>query len=313
MYRIFDFSLACDMPLPELSETNNADQIINVQRGRRVVNRAMELQWSHEWHDEAGEVCIKYGRSDKDILLQFPNVIDFLISCSGDTIHYFPEPDVPEEMVRHLLLDQVIPRIAGHKGRLVLHASAVVCDHGAIIFLGDTGSGKSTLAAGFCMHDYEIMTDDCILLSPESDRIMCIPCYPGIRLWDDSYTAVVNDDRYLSKISYYAEKRRLHLQDAQKVRHIATSLNAVFILDDKIRPEQDSQITIVPVSGAAAVMDIIKQSFVLDVHDKERMGKLFAIATVIANSGVKIYRLGYPHDYQMLNNVQQAVIQTLKI
>ena len=301
------------MALPELPETGDAGPLINVQRGDRVVKTGIEPQWSHEWHDADGEVCIKYGRSGNDFLLQFPGIIDFLVSYSGDTVQYFSEPDVPDEMIRHLLLDQVIPRIVGHKGRLVLHASAVVCDRGAIIFLGDAGSGKSTLAAAFCMQDYEILTDDCLLLSPEAGRIICIPCYPGIRLWDDSYAAVVNDDRYLSNISYRTEKQRLILHNAKTGQHIsAIPLTAVFILNDKVRPDQDSQITIKPESGAAVVMDIIKQSFVLDVHDKERTGKLFAIASGIANSGVQIYRLVYPYDYEMLNDVQQAIIQKLK-
>lgn len=310
MYRIFDFSLVCDIPLPELPETNTSDSIIKVQRSQRYVNTATGTQWSHEWQDADGEVCIKYGRSGKDFLLQFPGVIDFLVTYSGDTIHYFPEPGIPVEMVRHLLLDQVIPRIFSHKGRLVVHASAVVHDGGAIIFLGDTGSGKSTLAAGFHMQDFEILTDDCILLSPEHDTTMCIPCYPGIRLWNDSYEAVVNDEKYLSNISYRADKQRLILHDAKAAMQIqSVPLVAIFILDDKTRSQQNNRISIVPVSGAIAAMDIIRQSFVLDVHDKENTGKMFAIASGIANSGMPIYRLGYPFDYKMLNKVQETIIK----
>ena len=308
MYRIFDFSLACDMPLPELPETGDAGKVINIQCGQGNVNATGEIQWLHEWHDTDGEVCIRYGRSGKDYLLRFPEAVDFLVSHSGDMVRYFAEESIPDEMVRHLLLDQVIPRIASHKGRLVLHASAVVHDGKAIIFLGDTGSGKSTLVAGFCMQDYEILTDDCILLSPDSNRTMCIPCYPGIRLWNDSYKAVVNDDRYLSNISYRADKQRLILHNAKAGQHVsAIPLTAIFILDDTI--SQHNQVTIDPVSGAIAAMDIIKQTFVLDVHDKKNTGKLFAIASGIANSGMQIYRLGYPYEYDMLKDVQDAIVE----
>ena len=299
MYRIFDFSLASDIPLPELPETANSDTVINVQRGQKKFE---EPEWNHEWRDPGGEVCIRYGRPGREYLLRFPDTVDFLVSPAGDTIQYYPEANVPEVLVRHLLLDQVIPRLASHKGQLVVHASAIIHDCKAIIFLGDTGSGKSTLAAGFCMQDYEILTDDCILLRPESNGTTCIPCYPGIRLWNDSYTAVVNDDRYLGNISYRADKQRLILQNTQSV-----PLAAVFILGDANQPGQGAEISVMPVSGAIAAMDIIKQSFVLDVHDKGNTGILFAVASGIANSGLPIYRLGYPRDFKMLNGVLETI------
>ena len=310
MYRIFDFSLACDISLPELPETVNGGTVIKIQRGQQ---KAGETKWVHEWKDKDGEVCIRYGRAGNDFMLQFPEACDFLVSGSGDAVRYFPEANVPEEMVRHLLLDQVIPRLASHKGQLVVHASAVIHDGKAIIFLGDTGSGKSTLAAGFFMQSYEILTDDCILLSPEGNGTTCIPCYPGIRLWKDSYNAVVNDDRYLSNISYRTDKQRLILQNAKSARqNHSVPLAAVFILDDATRPRQDAGISVMPVSGAIAAMDIIRQSFVLDVHDKGNTGVLFAIASGIANSGLQIYRLGYPSDFGMLNEVLAEILKAVK-
>ena len=312
MYRIFDFSLASDIPLPELPETGDAGSEINIKRGQGDINPGKQPEWIHDWKDSVGEVCIRYGRSGNDFQLRFPGIVDFLISSTGDTIQYFPVENVPEEMVRHMLLDQVIPRLASHKGRLVVHASAVVHDGKTIIFLGDTGSGKSTLAAGFCMQDYDILTDDCILLSPESDGIMCIPCYAGIRLRNDSYKAVVNNDRHPGNISYRADKQRLILHDTKTAQQIyAVPLAAVFVLNDETRPEQDDRISVVPVTGAIAAMDIIRQSFVLDVHDKKNTGKMFAIATGIANSGMQIYRLEYPRDFKMLYKVQEAILMTV--
>ena len=98
------------------------------------------------------EVCITCGRIDGNYILQFPNLADFIISEHGALVQYLPKPDIPIETIRHLLLDQVIPRVLGQQGRLVIHASAVTLpNRKTIAFLGNSGQGKSTIASYFCI------------------------------------------------------------------------------------------------------------------------------------------------------------------
>jgi len=50
------------------------------------------------------------------------------------------------------------------QGRLVLHASAVSWDDGAIAFAGPSGGGKTTIAAMLCRTGARLVTDDVLVL-----------------------------------------------------------------------------------------------------------------------------------------------------
>lgn len=150
MYYIFDISLDSDIHLPELPEGSTRETIIKIKSGTGIMNEQYEPEYFHEWQDADSEICMLSAKIEDNYLLRFPELVDFLISTSGDTVFYFPEPNIPEETIRHLILDQIIPRILGQQGQLVLHASAVQLPDGkAIVFLGDTGWGKSTIASSF--------------------------------------------------------------------------------------------------------------------------------------------------------------------
>ena len=213
MYRIFDISLECDIHLQELPEGDCAGKTVHIQLGSKDLREKGDLQWLHEWQDNNGEICIMCARINSDYLLRFPKLIDFYISRSGDNIFYLPEPSVPEETIRHLILDQVIPRVLGQLGNLVLHASAVQLPGGlGIVFLGETGWGKSTLASSYYESGSRLITDDCLLIRSIQNNIYCIPNYFGLRLYPDSTEAIFNTNNLFAVIWHSSHYPYLTIQ-----------------------------------------------------------------------------------------------------
>ena len=122
-------------------------------------------------------------------LLRFPELADFIVE--GNNISCHPRPGCREESLRHLLLDQVIPRVWAHTGHLVLHASAVKLPDGRVIaFLGESGWGKSTLVAALQGADCQLISDDCIHLASCEEGVRLTPSYVGLRLNEDSIKAL---------------------------------------------------------------------------------------------------------------------------
>src|SRR6185369_1913510 len=93
------------------------------------------------------------------------------------------------------------------RGHLVLHASAVVIDNAAVVFLGAKGYGKSTLAAHLQVRGHQLISDDIVPVNFIEDRALTTPGYPRIKLFEDSIMAVGENPANLPLIHRFVEKR----------------------------------------------------------------------------------------------------------
>jgi hypothetical protein len=307
MYRIFDISLDCDFPLPELPKAKDAGTILHIQRGSIDTREAQDPAWFHEWKDANGDITIICGRAGDDYLLQFPDLVVFLISHTGDRIICFPEPDVPEDTIRHLLIDQVIPRVLGQMGQLVLHASAVQLYNGTgIIFLGDTGWGKSTIASSFHKNGARLITDDCLLIKIVKSNIYCVPNYYGLRLYPDSSEAIFETNMQYEPVAHYSGKKRVVLSDIDNKPDGPVPVSAIFLLSDPGEDNPDT-VSVEKIHGADELMTILGQIFLVDVTDKQLIKKQFRNASDVVATAPAIFKLSYPRNHAMLNDVRRAV------
>ena len=312
MYRIFDNALDSDLPLPELPEMAGPGNVIRVTRGLAKAQPGNPQAWLHEYEDNAGNIAIQCARLSDGYLLRFPGLSDFIIKTDLASIEYVPTAGIPDETVRHLLLDQVVPRVLGQGGRLVLHASSLsIAPDSAIAFVGDSGWGKSTLASSFYEAGYDLLTDDCLLISIDNDNATCIASYAGLRLYSDSADAIFGGDVHdVMPVAHYTEKKRMPCAEQDSNEGcVKAGLAAIFLLNDPVSESQAKSITIEPLSGSIEVMTIIKQMFVLDPTDKELMVQQFRLATSLVESGIPVYCLNYPREHDRLPEVRHAVLE----
>ena len=312
MFGIFDIALNCDIALPELPEVTTGRQLFTVRQGHRENLDESTVQWFHDWLESSGEISISGGRIDENYLLRFPALADFIISIGDSSIVYIPEKEVPEATIRHLLLDQVIPRILGQAGWLVLHASAIrLSDGTGIAFLGDSGWGKSTLAASYLGTDAQLITDDCLMLDITELGVTGVANYYGARLYPDSASALFEQPHSSSTVAHYSDKRRITLPPGDIPTEYALKLHALFVLNDPTEQRDISEVAIAQLTGTSALMSIIKQTFSLDVTDKGVYTNQFANAGKITSLGSEIFSLTYPRHHRSLPQVQKAVRETI--
>ena len=307
MYHIFDISLESDLHLPELSEGPARETIINIKSGADITSEQYEPEYFHEWQDADGEISMLSVEIDGRYLLRFPEIVDFLISSSGDTVLYYPISNIPEETIRHLILDQVIPRILGQQGHLVLHASAVQLQDGkAVVFLGDTGWGKSTLASSYYENGGQLVTDDCLLIKIVDNKVFCVPNYYGLRLYPDSAEAIFKTHKQYKPVAHYTSKERLILHSIESKTKGLIPISSIFLLSDPSEECLDS-VNVQKVEGAEKIMAIVKQSFLMNIKDKTVVSKQFRNASEVTELSPAIFRLSYTRDYELLTEVRDAV------
>ena len=128
LYRIFDTTLSCDFTLPELPRVAAGDSALTVQMGQGDVEQFATLgfETTFEWRNYENEVVCWVERrhaadAGDEYLYIFPRSASFHIGGDG-LIRCFLHDGCSTSLLRHLLLNQIIPRYLASSGRLLLHA-----------------------------------------------------------------------------------------------------------------------------------------------------------------------------------------------
>lgn len=138
---------------------------------------------------------------------------------------------------QRLLIAQVLPFAALLCDLEVLHASAVVIDEGAVVFIGQSGAGKTSLALALCHRGASFLTDDVLALERVNGGLLGHPGTPvaGIDLPEA--------DR-LRRLGGGGEQEVLSVDSREQVARVPIAaepapLSALFFLDR--RPDGPAQ------------------------------------------------------------------------
>lgn len=311
LYKIFDITLDCDMLLPELPLVTDCKPDIRISSVHNARGNMTAVRWIHEWVQDDGKVTIACGRSGEEYVLRFPDNCDFFISTDEGCIYYYRQKKIPLQTLRHLLLDQVLPRFLAHQGHLVLHASAIRLANGrGIAFCGPSGAGKSTLAASFSENGAQLLTDDCLLLRVTGANVIGIASYRGLRLFDDSLYATyatISISMAISDVAHYSDKRRvLFDRDSGDIDSTSVVIDAIFMLQES----EVNAVQIVRLDGAQTVMAIVKQLFVLDPRDTDLAMQNLRAITELIKKGLSVLDIDYPRNHSFLNEVRETILAT---
>ena len=294
-----------DLPTA-IADNEEQSPDITFQLIHSPLSEPADSDWIYHWYTPSGDISISLAQTDKGFLLRFPSLADFAISEDGNNIDAWQVPETDAETLRHLLLDQVMPRVLAHRGSLVLHASALNMEGRAIAFVGDTGQGKSTLAASLHLAGYPLLTDDGLLVQVEEACLKALPCYPGLRLWPQSVTALFKELPPCEAKASYSEKNRVILTSDNEIAPL--ELAVLFVLEEPDSSNGEDTVKVVPLSQREACMALICNSFKLDVTNHNQAKKLFAAASAVAKQ-LPVFSLSYPRDFSCLPAVHEVILQ----
>jgi len=307
LYRFSDLIVASAWPLPELPPVpprGSATPALAIRPLAAPPPDPGEGNWIHRWPENSGGMSLGRSGEGNGFLLRFPHLADFVISEHGRAIGAWPAPETSPETLRHLMLDQVLPRVLAHRGRLVVHAGAVCVGQEAIAFIGDTGRGKSTLTGSFYAAGNSLLSDDGLELAHKESATLVGPTYPSLRLWPDTVTGMFARAPDLAPMAHYSSKRRVILSNVESIAPVP--LAAIYILAPDPQDEV-AGISLTQVSPREACITIISNSFQLDVTDRHRATNLLTAASTIAQQ-LPVFSLVYPRNFAVLPDVHQAIL-----
>jgi hypothetical protein len=281
VYLAYGLRIHSDIVLPELIVDSRPPRVgdLRVRLGRRS-SPSDPIDVVFRLDSLTGEPALSCGRTAEGYLIRFTDVADFAVTLDGREIVCCPTTIHDDQgMLRHLLLDLVLPLTAKLRGREALHATAVRTPQGVCAFIGPTGSGKSTVAAGFLKAGYPVISDDCLLLYPHARGIDAVPAYPGLRLWEDTLSALREDKGLSRAVGPHTAKLRWQPRDAiESFSNDAQPLRRIYRLARARDASGTSGIPpsrLEPLTARAAFMELVDATFRLDAIDREMLTREF--------------------------------------
>ena len=117
--------------------------------------------------------------------LTWPGLVDFRITKNN--IAYKTAGLTPVGLLRIMVLSEALGTVLFLRGFFLLHASAVLVQKHAKVFLGTPGAGKSSTIAAFAKHGFTILSDDLVAIQITENNIpLVIPAFPEIKVWKDT-------------------------------------------------------------------------------------------------------------------------------
>lgn len=295
-YEFCGVRIVSDRALPDLRRGTHTDAECTITSRRHPLPPPPQA-WLQRYRLPGGRLFFSTGRVPSGYLLRFRDQADFVLSADGRRIDVHPHEHLPEETLRHLLIDQVLPLAMSRFGRLTLHASAVHFPGiGTVGFIGDTGRGKSTLAAVLAARGGRTVTDDCLAIAFGDGGPYAVPAYPGLRLRPGVPSNPELRAAAGSRPVRDARKRRVHA-GALPFHGRPSPLRALFLLSS--RTSAGGGMEVRECRASARFIGLLRFARVLDTENRDDLAGLFAGLATLAST-VPVLRLRLRHGHSRL-------------
>jgi hypothetical protein len=183
----------------------------------------------------------------------------------------------------------------------------VCIDDYAIGFLGDCTYGKSTLMASFIRAGHRVVTDDLLSLARRAGETYAFPGAGRIKLLPDSASHFMSAADSGTRLTPMTSKRSFRLQASHQQR-TSVPLRALYVLPEPEERDSVISIEIRPASHAEMAHELLKNTFIGHIVDRERLVRQFRFATQRATE-IDGFRLRYPGGLHHLVALQQAIVE----
>ena len=291
-YRLYGLAVRSPLALNCPRDGRPADVTIG-RMGGSADGRIGGARASRDW--------FSYQRcADGSAFLRWRGLSDFTISADGAAVRWRRLPAVTDEAFRGYLLSQVLSFSLLARGREPLHASAVAVDGGVIAFLGDCGLGKSSLTAAFLQAGYPLVTDDLLVLFRRGAGYTVEPGIPSIKLAPGIARRLLGARRTGPRMVPGAAKRIIPMPSSMRARD-PLPLRALYVLS------RGRSLHITPMSQAAALLEIVRDTFNTVRLDSGRLATQFRFARRLAGNA-RVRLLVYPRRLAGIERVREAVL-----
>jgi hypothetical protein len=240
---------------------------------------------------------------------KWADLLEFLISPDARRIQARAMPQAnPDAFQTYLFVDALLFAMV-RMGREPLHATAVNTPDGVIAFAGESGLGKSTLGALFVRAGYQLVTDDMLVLVPESHGFVAYPGPPRLKLYPEIADRIFGANCRRVPMSPTTDKLIIPLEPSQTV-HGPHRFRALYLLKPAVHRKAPSDPCIRRITPSEAVPHIVALTASHWTEERERLARQFRFVTRLVQDAC-VKTLSYRRDLDTMPRLTQAVIDDL--
>lgn len=257
------------------------------------------------WTDGRSLTVARSSRDLSAFEVVFHDLARFEVDLGRRAVAVARLTDISDATLRHLLVDQVLPRLIAHDGSLVLHAAGIDVGGEATLLLGLSGRGKSTLAASFHVSGHALLGDDAMIIAAGEgeSRARCRSLYRSLRLFPDSVAGVFSGPRANSPVADYTAKQNIIDLEEPEASQPDLPVRSIYWLGDS----SSDRIGMRRLAPAEACMTLVEHSFSLDPSDTDRSKVRLGHAAALA-AAVPVLEIAYRRDYAILADLREAIL-----
>lgn len=242
-----------------------------------------------------------YHVSDHTIHLHWDDVGSFRIHA-GTEITATRAPGAGEKIFSRTLTGTALALALFQRGYLILHASAVVANGGAVLFSGDCGFGKSTIASSLHSCGHLLLADDIAAIHVGETTHQVFPGNQEFKLWPDSVRNIGENEESLHRFTPQAEKRLLPVSERLQRQPVPLRLIYMLGFSEKAGIE--------PIDLAQATIELVRNTYGVTLLHEIRTADFFQQIVRVARS-VAILRLTRERSLESFSNFLAMVRQDM--
>ncbi len=297
-YVAYGLGIHSALPIPELIPAEvECDVMIHIQ-SNDYTTRTPNRKISDYIPKEVIQQPMALQLSPEEAVIYLKDTALFLVQ-GGNRITIIPAAEASLSRIQTALVGTVMAILLYQRGLLVLHASVVNINGGAVVFLGNSGEGKSSIAAALHTQGYRIITDDVAPVTLDQGTAKVASSFPQIKLSREVAKVLGYDQDKLGLLVPKLNKPGYRLN--QDLTQALLPIRCIYVL------VSGSQFSIKRVKGQEAVMELSRHSRLNSLFDSEKASHLLQCAQ-LANQ-CSVYRLQRPRNLALLPELARLVAE----
>jgi hypothetical protein len=234
-FRVCGLSIESDAPIPGLRSSDfiEAPDLSVRMRAASDPPRAGDtdaLWYFSPYLDDRRVPLLTIHVVEAGFLLSYAEGATFLVNASRSTIDAWWNPPLTIADAADYLLGSVLAFVLRLRGRVPLHASAIVIDDRAIVFAGAPGAGKSSTAAAFATLGFPVLSDDVVVIADDGGVMIAHPSHAHLSVWPDSARGLFATESLPLHSDVYAKHRVDLIECGYHFRESAVAIDTICIL-----------------------------------------------------------------------------------
>jgi len=306
-YCVYGVTLHSDIPLA--LPTDGSGELTRLELRTAPASYFSGAQRELPTEEDSGS-WYRFGRLlDHSSYVRWNGVGEFLVSARGHEITARQFDEATHESFQVYLLGQALSFALVKCGFEPLHATTVVVNGEAVVFLGESGFGKSSLAASFLAARHRMLTDDLLILKEFAGGFLAYPGPPRIKLFPKLARRFLGNAS--NGIAMNSETQKLVLPlDRTLSSATPVPLKAIYALVPPREVFRKQPIRFETLSPRESFLELVKNTFNYRVVNSDRLERQFnETARVVSAMSVK--KISYPRVLTQLPAVRDAILADL--